>query len=106
VTCGRNLAFAGYPQQQQQSMMPYGGQYMYPSRGSTILVLGILSLVICSLLGPIAWSMGNEEQRRIATGQAPPDGNVSAGRICGMIASILLIISGVFILFMLVAMPR
>jgi len=79
---------------------------MYPSRGTTILVLGILSLVICSVLGPIAWSMGNEENRRIAAGQAPPDSNVAAGRICGMIASILLILSAVFILFALAAMPH
>ena len=85
---------------------PYGGQYIYPSRGTTILVLGILSLVICSILGPIAWSMGNEENRRIAAGQAPPDSNAAAGRICGMIASILLILSGVLILFMLAAMPK
>jgi hypothetical protein len=106
VTCGRNLAFSGYPQPQGYAPAPYGGQYIYPSRGTTILVLGILSLVICSLLGPVAWSMGNEEQRRIAMGQAPPDGNVSAGRICGMIASILLILSAVFILFALAAMPR
>ena len=76
---------------------------MYPSRGGTILVLGILSLVVCSILGPIAWSMGNEEQRRIAAGQAPPDGNVSAGRICGMISSILLIVGGAFIILALMA---
>ena len=83
-----------------------GGQYMYPSRGSTILVLGILSLVVCSILGPIAWSMGNEEMRRIAAGQAPPDGNVTAGRVCGMISSILLIVGGAIILFALVAAPH
>jgi len=106
ATCGRNLAFAGYPQTPGMVPAPYGGQYMYPSRGTTILVLGILSLVICSILGPIAWSMGNEENRRIAAGQAPPDSNAAAGRICGMIASILLILSGVLILFMLAAMPK
>jgi hypothetical protein len=102
VTCGRNLAFSGYPAP-AGGYSPYGQSYMYPSRGGTILVLGILSLVVCSLLGPIAWSMGNEEQRRIAAGEAPPDGNVSAGRICGMISSILLIVAGCFILFALVA---
>ena len=110
VTCGRNLAFTGYPQPQAGpygAPAPYGAygqpQYMYPSRGGTILVLGILSLVVCSILGPIAWSMGNEEQRRIAAGQAPPDGNVSAGRICGMISSILLIFGGAIIILALVA---
>jgi len=110
VTCGRNLAFSGYPQPQYNPYAPPGGyspygqpQYMYPSRGGTILVLGILSLVVCSILGPIAWSMGNEEMRRIQAGQAPPDGNVSAGRICGMISSILLIVAGAFIILALMA---
>ena len=109
VTCGRNLAFTGYPGQQPGyappgGYSPYGQpQYMYPSRGGTILVLGILSLVVCSILGPIAWSMGNEEMRRVAAGQAPPDGNTSAGRICGMISSILLIAGGAIIVLALVA---
>ena len=35
----------------------YGG-YEHP-QGTTILVLGILSLVVCQLLGPVAWVMGN-----------------------------------------------
>ena len=29
-------------------------------KGTTILVLGILSLVLCGLLGPFAWNMGNQ----------------------------------------------
>lgn len=79
--------------------------YVYPSRSGTILVLGILSLVICGLLGPIAWSMGNEELRRIDRGEAPPSGrgNAQAGQICGMIASIFLIIGGVALLFLVAA---
>ena len=42
---------------------PYGpgryGGYEHP-QGTTILVLGILSLVVCGILGPIAWSMGSK----------------------------------------------
>jgi hypothetical protein len=74
--------------------------YMLPSRSSTILTLGILSLVVCSVMGPIAWSMGNEELRRIDAGQASPmgRGSVTAGRICGIIATSLLVIGGFFML--------
>ena len=81
-----------------------GGYYPVPARGGTILVYGILSLVVCGILGPIAWSMGNEELRRIERGEVDPStrGNVTAGRICGMIASILMIISLVAILFVFV----
>ncbi len=65
-----------------------------PHRGTTILVLGILGLVlgICGIIfGPIAWSMGNTDMREIRAGRMDPDGEglTNAGRICGMIATIL-----------------
>jgi hypothetical protein len=75
---------------------PYGGSGIrsHP-QGTTILVLGILSLVICSILGPVAWSMGQKAMREI---DADPGTNytnrssVNAGRICGIIASCLLVV--------------
>ena len=91
---------------------PYGAppmygvpMYMYPSRSGSILVMGILSLVACSLLGPIAWSMGNSELQRIDAGQVDPStrGNVSAGRICGMIATILMIFGILIFVIMFMA---
>ena len=59
---------------------------------------------MCSVLGPIAWSMGNEELRRIDRGEVDPTtrSNVNAGRICGMIASILMIVSVACLLFFFV----
>lgn len=30
-----------------------------PVNGATYLTLGILSLVVCAFLGPLAWSMSN-----------------------------------------------
>jgi hypothetical protein len=62
------------------------------TNGTTVLVLGILSLVVCGFLGPVAWSMGNKALHDM---DAEPmydwrnRGNVVAGRICGMIASVL-----------------
>lgn len=85
----------------------YGaGGVFYEPRGSTILILGILSLVVCGILGPIAWSMGNTELQRIDAGQVDPStrGNVTAGRICGMIATILMIVSFVGIVIMFAAL--
>jgi hypothetical protein len=99
-------ALARMPQAPHGAMPPYHG-FPYPSRGSTVLVLGILSLVLCTLLGPIAWSMGSEELRRIDLGQSPPAGRQGAiaGRICGIVASALLMfIGGLFVIGMLVAL--
>lgn len=68
----------------------YGGRYVQ-SRATTILVLGILSLVVCGLLGPIAWYQGNQELQRIAGGAVDPStqGTVNAGRICGIVGTLL-----------------
>lgn len=88
--------------------MPAYAQYQTVPRGSTILTLGILSLVLCSLMGPVAWSMGNEELRRIDAGAVDPAtrGSASAGRICGMIASILMICGLVGFGLMMALAPR
>jgi hypothetical protein len=69
-------------------------------------VLGILSLVVCQILGPFAWKMGNTALREIDGG--PPGrysnrSNVVAGRICGIIASVLLIIGVVALVIVLAA---
>ena len=73
------------------------GPFVLPPRGTTILVLGILSVVLCSFLGPVAWAMGNEEMRRINAGQVDPmtRSNATAGRICGMVATVLLIVGAI-----------
>jgi len=64
----------------------------HPS-GTTVLVLGILGLVVCGLLAPIAWVKGNTAKREM---DAQPGvewtnrGNITAGRICGMIGTALI----------------
>ena len=67
---------------------------MKPHRGTLILVFGILSLVICAPLGIVAWVMGNGDLKQIDAGAMDPSGRsvTNAGRICGMIATILLAI--------------
>ena len=67
---------------------------MKPHRGTLILVLGILGLVVCGPLGIAAWIMGNGDLKEIDAGAMDPTGRstTNAGRICGMIATILLIL--------------
>ncbi len=68
---------------------------MKPHRGTLILVLGILSLVVCAFLGIPAWIMGNNDLKEMDAGtmDAAGRGNTNAGRICGMIGTILRIVS-------------
>ncbi len=86
---------------------PYGmyGGYEHPD-GTTVLILGVLSLVVCQFLGPAAWIMGN---RAIAEIDANPAaytnrGSVQAGRICGIISSCLIIATVVFVAVALIAL--
>ena len=65
-----------------------------PHRGTLILVLGILGLVVCPITGIFAWVMGNEDMKKIRAGRMDPEGEgiTQAGRIMGIIASALMII--------------
>lgn len=67
---------------------------MRPHRGSTVLVYGILGLVVCQLLGVAAWRMGTDDLREMEYGQMDPSGRdmTNAGRICGMVATGILIL--------------
>lgn len=70
---------------------PYGYAREHPD-GTTVLVLGILSLAVCGLLGPFAWAKGNTVLAEID--RAPyaytNRSSVVTGRICGMVATGLL----------------
>jgi len=78
--------------------------YSEDSQATTVLVLGILSLVVCQILGPIAWVMGNTELAGIDAGRRPPQnrGTAQAGRILGIISTVLMIIGVVFLFVFLI----
>ncbi len=77
---------------------------MKPHRGTLVLVLGILGLVLCGPLGIAAWVMGNGDIKQMDAGLMDPSGRstTNAGRICGMIATILTIIAVVIALLIIV----
>jgi hypothetical protein len=72
--------------------------------GTTVLVLGILSLVVCGLLGPFAWSKGSKALAEI---DREPHfnwsnrGQIRAGQICGIISSCLLAFSALIVILAL-----
>jgi hypothetical protein len=63
-----------------------------PHRGTAILVMGVLSLFVFPLpFGLIAWLWANEDLRKMRNGLMDPEGRgtTQAGKICGMISTIL-----------------
>ncbi|HEX4811586.1 MAG TPA: DUF4190 domain-containing protein [Nonomuraea sp.] len=80
----------------------YHGPHFYTHpNGTTILVLGILSLVVCTFIGPFAWALGSRALREIDESGYPYDnrGHIQAGRVCGIVSTVLLIVTFAFIVF-------
>jgi hypothetical protein len=81
---------------------------MKPHRGTLILILGILSLIICQPVGIAAWIMGNADLKQIADGTMNPEGKslTQIGKILGIIAVVLMAIGLVVgVLCALIAIP-
>jgi hypothetical protein len=86
----------GYPQ-------GYGG-YQPPRdhpKATTALVLGILSLVLCQILGPFALVIGRRAVKDIdaSGGALGGRGQATAGWVCGLIATILLVLGVALFVF-------
>lgn len=67
---------------------------MKPHRGTLILVLGILGLILCQPVGIAAWVMGNADLKQIAAGAMDPEGKsmTQIGKILGIIAVVLMVV--------------
>ncbi len=63
------------------------------------LVLGILSLICCPLLAPIAWFLGSQELKAVREGSSPAGGEgiAKAGMILGIIGSLWMILVALWI---------
>ncbi len=85
-------------------VQPAAQQPLAPHRGAVVLVLGILGIVLCTICGIIAWVMGNNDLRQMDAGVMDPSGRglTQAGKICGMISVILVIVG--FVIWLLVMM--
>jgi hypothetical protein len=79
------------------------GAYPEASQATTVLVLGIIAIVVCQLLGPVAWVMGNNELAAIDSGRRPPEnrGTANAGRILGIISTVLLAVGIIFVILII-----
>jgi hypothetical protein len=68
--------------------------YLAPHRGTAVLILGILGIVVCGPLGIVAWVMGNSDLAAMRRGEMDPSGEsmTRAGQILGIISTVLLIV--------------
>jgi uncharacterized membrane protein YjgN (DUF898 family) len=68
-------------------------------QATTVLVLGILGIVVCGLIGPFAWSMGNRVVAEIEASGGAWGGQTEAtiGRVLGIVTTVLLLVSLAFI---------
>ena len=59
------------------------------------MVLGILGLIVCAPLGIVAWAMGSGDLKEMDAGTLDPSGRgpTLAGKICGIIATVLMILA-------------
>jgi Domain of unknown function (DUF4190) len=66
------------------------------------LVLGILGLICCSLMAPVAWYLGVAEGRAIREGRSPAGGQglATAGKILGIIGTVFMVFIVLWIVFM------
>jgi hypothetical protein len=108
----------GYWQQQAQGQQPpYPPPPGYPAHGqvqyapdhpkaTTSLVLGILGVVLCQVIAPFAWSMGKRTLNEIdaSQGRLGGRGAAQAGYVLGIVGTVLLGLSLVFILIYVVGM--
>lgn len=78
---------------------------MKPHRGAVILAFGILGLVVCQLFGIAAWVMADNDLKEMRRGYMDPSGRdlTTVGRILGMVATALMAIPVVILIFVLIA---
>jgi hypothetical protein len=65
-----------------------------PGRGTMLLVLGILSIVCCNFLGPVAWILGRGDLAKIRAGEISQEAEqmTKIGMILGIVGSCLLVL--------------
>ena len=84
---------------------PPPGEYAQDHPRATLsLILGILGLVLCQLLGPVAWVIGKRTVNEIdaAPGSYSGRGLAQAGYICGIVGTVLLGLGIVYLVVVVV----
>ena len=67
------------------------------SRAVMALVLGLLGMMMCAILGPVAWWMGAAVRRDDRDMGREPNGLATVGMILGIVSSVLLTLQLAFV---------
>lgn len=100
----------GQPYGQAYGQQPYGQQYGAPGgmgmsqakqdhpQTVTILVMGIISVICCSFLGPVVWWMGNNARKESQTNPGLNENNttLTIGWVLGIVGTALLVLGILF----------
>jgi len=85
---------------------PYaqGGPMMVDTSngGTMVFVYGLLGFVLCQLCAPVAWVKGNEYMRTCAAMGVQPSGLGVAGRVLGIVGTLLFAVSILFVGLMMI----
>lgn len=95
------------PQPPPPPSQPYGGGGIPPKhpQATTVLILGIIGLICCSIVAPFAWVQGKKVHEEIVNnpGQYSGESEANIGKILGIIGTVLLAISIVIAIIYVIA---
>ena len=82
---------------------PAGNPVEHP-HATTVLVLGVLSMLCCGALGPIAWVMGKRalDQIELSGGTIGGRSQVLVGYVIGIIGTLMMVVTACKFLLVLI----
>ncbi|PPJ34338.1 DUF4190 domain-containing protein [Nocardia nova] len=82
---------------------PTGNPVEHP-HATTVLILGVLSLLCCGALGPVAWVMGKRalDQIEMSGGTIGGRSQVVVGYVVGIVGTVLMVLYASIFLLMLI----
>lgn len=75
------------------------GDLPEPANATTIFVLGLLGILVCGILGIVAFFMGRGYKEQVAQGLVKKNGLAEAGYVLGLVSMILLVLWIILFLF-------
>ncbi len=71
------------------------------SKATMAVVFGVLGIVCCGLLAPVAWYLAGEELKQIDSGRLPETnrGMAQVAKILGIVGSIMLVLGLLWLMF-------
>ena len=57
------------------------------TKATTVFVLGLLGVVLCGILAPIAWAIGHGERNRVQAGEVAENGLLTARNAMAKLSS-------------------